>query len=354
MRIVSRHGTTSSLLGIPLLGILAFGACDCGGSGFNRLPDAGKEPEEDAGSEPEPDPPPIFPMKKGDQVDVSRLGMRNESPSCAVAGDCERVLRATYTIDADPKLDKDTNRWVIKAHWLYDLEKDTTDNDAVSRLFISRVAPFADLNGAGDRQSSTDDDPDADPSDFRSDAAPIDSIDPLGFPFFHWDPAYEGCTQTDAEERAECEEEAAGRPFRAAQAAFEARIQQLDPELVPAEAFSNQASVGKLEAYFRDDLGAQVMLHMVRVEMHPFGFMCTWDERMVPWVDGMARSINSFQGVTPPLVSQVHDVAVNRDLQRYTCSCFNKDCRRFDNASGTNVCLNPADPDDDAAAEFCN
>lgn len=291
------------------LGLVVLSGCQClDDTGFNFLPDAGV----DAGPPPPP-PPPVFPLKADDIVVFNGVGGRVEP--CDIEGRCERTLVATFEI-GDVTLDPNINRWTVEADFTYEMTVGYIASGAISQLFLSRAAPFADLEEGG-AESGT--------ADFNADGAPTDALVANDFPFFHFESAY--ATREDS-------------AYRTAAAAFQERILELDPE---AE-LENQAADAKLEAYFKDPLGANPMLHKVRVELHPFGFICGWDERLIPWSEGMPRAEGAFSQASGIPLAAVFpgQVRLDRDGESYNCSCFTKQCRQRSNQS---VCLDPEDPD---------
>ena len=311
-----------------LLLSMTLSACQCDVGGVNEIPDAGFDagpPEPDAGV---PPPPPIFPLKPGDVVEVPVIGARTE-PCDGIAGDCDRVINASYTIvedgDGGVMLDDDSGRWRVRAEFLYTLVKASTTYEAISRLFVSKLAPFDVLMDENANQAGT--------GTFRTDAANTDEATANDFPFFHYEVEY------------------ANRPesaYKAAAGKFSARIRAIDPQ---AEIEAQPASA-VLAAVFRDELGANVYLHQVEVQFHPFGIMCGYIEQVIPWTDGMARSTDEFDGKTPPIAASFQSIRVVRDGQRYTCSCFDNLCKAF--VDGETVCLDPTDPDRPATTDACS
>jgi hypothetical protein len=298
-------------------------ACNCSGEGFQTIQDAGPR---DAGSEPEPEPPapPVFPLKEGDIVDVPVAGGRIE-PCSGIEGDCDRVVSSSYTIQ-DVYQDEETGHWVVNADYLYTLEKANATYEAISRLFVSRVVPLDSLMALYDTSSGN--------ADFTTNGSPSDQINANRFPFFHFESAY-------ANE--------SGSAYQHAAINFQVRIITIDPE---AE-IQSQSAAQTIEAYFKDNLGANTYLHFVSVELHPFGFMCFWQEKMVTWSDGMERSDSSFSNADGvPLAASYNTVFVIRDEVRYRCSCFDNTCKAT--VDGVSQCLDASDPDAAASEENCN
>ena len=284
-------------------------ACDDGG--FTALQDPEPQPEPEPT---EPEPPPVFPLKAGDILVVPALGGRTEP--CGVEGQCDRAIRATYEVK-DVVLDSETNRWSINADYFYEMPSAKIETAAMAQLFISHAAPFSDLSEGGATDGN---------ADFADDAAPTDTLTADGFPFFHYQAEY--ATRPDS-------------AFAVASNRFTVRIQEIDPEAN----IENQAAANKLEAYFVDDLGATTYLHKIRVEYHPFGFICGWEERLIEYSDGMARNEGSCAGATIPIAAIFADpVRLTRGDRSYRCSCFTEQCKSTD---GSNLCLDPDNPDAD-------
>lgn len=291
------------------LAMVSIGGCQClDDTGFFGLPDGGS----DAGPPPPP-PPPVFPLKSGDVVVFNGVGGRTEP--CDIEGRCERTMKATYTIN-DVVLDEATNRWTVDADFLYEMTIAYIEAGVISQLFLSHVGPFADIDEGGAQNGN---------ADFNADGAPTDALIANDFPFFHFEQEY--ATREDS-------------AYRVAAGDFTTRIQELDPD---AE-IENQAAEAKFEAYFKDELGVNPMLHKLRVDLHPFGFICAWDERLIPWQDGMARNEGAFAAAGGIPLAAVFPGGIDlvRDDVRYRCSCFTKQCRQTTDQS---ICLDPADPD---------
>jgi hypothetical protein len=84
------------------------------------------------------------------------------------------------------------------------------------------------------------------------------------------------------------------------------------------------------------------MLHEVVVTYHPMGFICSWEERLVAWADGMPRNKDAFGNSGIPLASNFFTpVNLVRDDVRYLCRCSTNTCSQQDDAS---QCLDPANP----------
>lgn len=90
------------------------------------------------------------------------------------------------------------------------------------------------------------------------------------------------------------------------------------------------------------------MIHKLIVEVHPMGFVCGWDDALVPFVDDTAtpRNPSVFNGFkSPPLSAAFFQPNLICDGLTYQYFCFNATCR-----SGT-TCLDPTAPN--AAPSTC-
>ena len=307
----------SSALLFTSFGLLTINACQCvDDTGFSGITDP--PPPPDAGT---PPPPPKYPLKSGDILEFNGVGGRTEP--CDVEGRCERTMKASYTIQ-DIYLDERTNTWNVDAEFLYELTVGYIESGVISQLFVSKVAPFSDLTEGGATSGA---------ADFYANQAPTDAMTANDFPFFHFEPEY--ATQDDS-------------AYRMAANDFQTRILELDPDAD----IENQAAGAKFQAFFKDELGANPMLHKVRVDLHPFGFVCGWDERLIPWTEGMPRNEGAFAqaGGIPLAAVFPGQVKLVRDDTRYICSCFTKMCKQ---ATDQSVCLDPADPDADPLPCAC-
>jgi hypothetical protein len=311
-------GLLSSFTLAPALG----GGCQCiNDDNFTRQDDAGF-PEPDAGP-----PPPIFPLKKGDALTIPQYGGRTSvCDAGGEAGDCDRNIKATYLI-TDVAID-DSNRWNITADAIYEGLADKVPAAALSRLAIENTAAFDTITlgsavTADDAVFTTDVAPALDDDDYRAN----------NFPFF------QASNEIDDGDN--------GEVFAEGAQAFAEAIDAIDPD---AE-IESQVAVGKMEAYFRDPIGGEVSLHKLLVQIHPMGFICGWDEILIPFVEGTtARSQGSFQGIeNPPLTASFFQPTLTRDGVTYQCQCFSRVCR-----SNDQTCLDPTDPDAPASAEACN
>ncbi|MDP2339717.1 MAG: hypothetical protein Q8O67_02065 [Deltaproteobacteria bacterium] len=308
---------TNVVLAACLLATVAVGGCQCiNDDNFQQLKDAGF-PEVDAGP-----PPPLFPLKPGDVLTIPQFGGRVDvcnGPGCACggqSGDCDRNVKATYEIKAVQL--NDENRWEITADVLYEGLVDNIPPAALSRLAIENGADFGAISSASPVVARD--------AIFTTDQAPrLDNqYVANNFPFFQG--------ENDLNDGDE------GEVFAAAAAEFTEAILAIDEQ---AEV-ETQVSVGKLEAYFKDELNGPASVHKLLVEVHPMGFVCGWDEILVPFVDDVStpRNQSVFNGFkNPPLTAAFFQPNLIRDGVTYQCSCFNATCR-----NGT-TCLDPTDPD---------
>lgn len=299
----------SSLRLLCVLALMPVSGCACvDDNDFFGFPEDGGF---DAG--PGDPPPPVFPLKEGDELRFPALGGRTE-PCAGAEGSCERTMSATYVIN-DVFLDDQTNRWNVDATFLYELPVANIEAAAMGQLFLSGAAPFGQLDqGASDSDDAV----------FVADGAPTDGLREDRFPFFHFEPEY---ATTE------------GSAYQVASGEFTTRILEIDPDAN----IENQAAEAKIEAYFRDDLGVNTYLHKIRVDYHPFGFICGWEERLVTWDDSMNRLEGDFAGQTIPLAAVwVDPVQLLRDDVRYNCTCGSKTCYDRQDQS---TCLDPSDPD---------
>lgn len=299
---------TPRLAALALL--FAASGCQCiDDINLNNIPDAGEQIS-DAGP-----PPPTFPLKAGDQVELSALGGRTATcTGGSTTGDCDRALKAIYIIRAT-ELD-DNARWRVTADVVYQGSADKIEVAAIAPLVLENGAPFDAVTVA--TPSS------AEGAVFRTDAAPTDELDELGFPFFQF-------------------ESGDAQVFEEAGAAFCARYGDLD-----ADANCElQAADQKMEVYYKDEsAGGGAKLHKVRAEYHNMGFICGWDEGLIPFVDGVTqRDQSAFGGGTdtPDLAAIfITPIKLTRDGTTYNCSCFTQRCQAGNGAEAT--CLS-TDPD---------
>jgi hypothetical protein len=277
---------------------------------LTQLRDAGFE-EPDAGP-----PPPIFPLKPGDQLVVPVMGGRTNSCGGGGGGigECDRTVRASFQITA-VELNNQL-RWEVTADALYEGTSEVVPASALLRLALEKGAPFNGVSVATPVSAAE--------ATFTTDRpATLDgTFGPNNFPFF------QGFNDgNDGDD---------GTVFNEAALAFAEAIRLLDPDAD----ISTQIGAGRMQAYFKDELGGPPMLHKLLVEVHPMGFVCGWDERLIPFTDGMPRAESSFTGIdNPPLVASFFQPQLTRDGVSYQCSCFNRTCR------GNGLCLDPTDPD---------
>ena len=300
-------------LAAALLAAFAVSGCQCNVDDdfISDPPDAGP-PIVDAGP-----PPPVFPLKAGDILEMPAYGGR--TATCAGGdgsnGGCDRNISASYGI-TDVKLNA-ANRWEVTADVVYSGLVDTIPSTALSRLALENTAPF-DVITTQSPQS-------AEAVAFATDVPP--SLDPTkfgttNFPFFQGE---NGSNDGDD-----------GTVFNEGADLFRAEILAVDAEAN----VSTQLAAGKLEAFFRDPIGEPISLHKLLVQVHPMGFFCGWDESLIDFADGMARGQSAFSGVdNPPLTATFNSPTLTRDGVKYQCSCLSGTCRK-----GTE-CLDPTNPD---------
>lgn len=299
---------TRRLTSLALLFVVS--GCQCiDDINLGNIPDAGEQIT-DAGPEP-----PTFPLKAGDQLEFPALGGRTATCSGgSTTGDCDRALTATFIVRGT-ELD-DNARWRVTADVVYQGSADLIEVAAIAPLVLENGAPFDAVTTA--TPSS------AEAAVFRTDAAPTDELDELGFPFFQF-------------------ESGDVHVFEEAGAAFCARFGALDPD-VNCEF---QAGDAKMEAFYKDDsAGGGAMLHHVRAEFHGMGFVCGWDEGLIPFIDDATtpRDQSSFGPADTPALAAIFasPVRLIRDGVTYRCSCFTQQCQAGSGADTT--CLT-TDPD---------
>jgi hypothetical protein len=305
------------LLAAALSGAFVVSGCDCqiNDDNFTRFEDAGF-PEPDAGP-----PPPVFPLKVGDQLTIPQFGGRVDT--CAAGsteGACDRNVTASWRINKVER--NDNERWEITADVVYTGLVDTIEPAAISRLALENAAEFGSISTSSSVSATN--------ALFTTDVpANVDPVafGPNNFPFFQGDNDL-----NDGDD---------GSVFNGAAAEFAEAITGLDPDAQ----VETQLGAGKFEAYFKDELNGPVSLHKLAVQVHPMGFVCGWDEALIPYTEGMQRSQSSFRNLTPPLTASFFQPRLRRDDVDYQCSCFSLTCR---NGS---QCLDPTDPD--AAPSDC-
>ena len=298
-----------------LLGTFAVSGCQCiTETGLDTIPD-----EPDAG----PDvivEPPVFPLKAGDRLTLLPFGGRTGDD---VGGGNDFAIQATFDIKG-VALNAD-KRWEVTADVLYEAAGTATISAAaISRLALENAGPFAAIETnasetALDAVFTTDVAPALDASNFKAN----------NFPFFQG--SVEG---NDGDE---------GEVFNNAAQDFRDTFRALD-ELAEVD---TQVSVGKFEVYFRDDLGGPPLLHNIKAEVHPMGFMCGWTEALVPFVEGSGRNQAAIQAGGTATLAGIFagSPRLTRDNVSYTCSCFSGLCK-----SSNNACLDPLKPDAEPGA----
>ena len=292
---------------VLLASLFAISGCECGKiKNLAGIPDSGVV---DAGKAPDP---PVFPLKAGDVLTLSGVGGRVDSCD-GIVGSCERTMKATYTIDS-VNLDSATNMWTVNSQFLYELQTDKIEAAAIDPLFMHGVADFAALK-LGSVESGT--------AAFTTNAPPVDTIRANGFPFFQFESDYANLP---------------GSAFATAAETFRSRVLELDADAH----VENQSAAAKLEAFFVDNRASTPKLHKVRVDFHPFGFMCGWDEQLIEVPASPTRTNADFGDATPPLAAVfAGSPQLVRDNKQYLCSCFSKTCKLLSDQS---QCLDPADP----------
>ena len=273
--------------------------------------------EEEENEEEENTPPPPFPLREGDVVVYPSIGGR--TANCAGnEGSCDRVIKGTYTIKS-VDLNEDTNRWELETDYIYEMMVGNVTYADISPLFLSNAAAFQSLE-VGDSESDT--------AIFKTDGAFTDDLKANQFPFFHW----QGESAGDD-----------GSIYMDAATAFKERILELDE----AANIDNQAGALKFESYFLDSRIDPPHLHLVRVDLHPLGFVCGWDERMREWTDGLSRNGASFgqQTTTIPYAVVFNNVQITREGELYICNCDSEfKSARCEMLSNRDLCL-PSDPE---------
>jgi hypothetical protein len=306
----------SGILTAALLGTVAVSGCQC--IDDNNL---GNIPEKPIEEVVDPPPPPVFPLKEGDQLVLNPIGGRTDESDI---GASDFAIRISWVVKGVAL--NDDNRWEITADALYEQAgPPAIPASAISRLALENVGDFPAIEADGSVTARD--------AVFRTDRAPaIDSgYIPNHFPFFQ--SSVEGNDGDD------------GEVFNEAAASFRETTLALDAEAK----VDTQVAVGRFEAFFRDDLNGPTMLHKMRVDVHPFGFVCGWDEILIPFAEGMERGQAPFTAAgVPPLAAINFGIPqLTRDGTTYNCSCFQGTCRNNRTVDGVVVstCLNPIDPD---------
>jgi hypothetical protein len=311
------------------LALLCFGlsvsSCNClADPGLNPIEDAGVEPT-DAGP-----PPPVFPLIAGDIVEYPVIGGRVNQCNGGGGenGECELVAKITYRIDDVVR--GDDGRWTVNAEVLYEAISPRIPGQELVQLVLENVAPFSVL---GQGQNVTTDGPIA----FATDKPALYGTDLFtanDFPFFQMALVSNGEVLQDS------------GIFDEAAATFASTYTGLDP----AADVETQVAAGKMEAYFKDELGGDAKLHHLAVEYLSMGLVCGWTEKLIAFTgEDMPRNASAFTGqgnLNPPLAGTFAPPSITRDGAEYRCSCFSGVCRN----SADNTCLDPANPDAPAGA----
>ena len=266
---------------------------------------------------PKPDPviPPVFPLKAGDTLVLQPIGGRTDASDI---GDSDFAIKGTWNIKSVDVNDDD--HWAITSDVIYELSGTPSETaTSISRLALENVADFPAIESGGSVVAES--------AIFTTDVPPFldANYKPNNFPFFQG-----GLEGNDGDD---------GEVFNNAAADFREFFTGLDADAD----VETQISQGKMEVFFRDDVGGPAMLHKILIQVHPMGFICGWDEGLIPFVEGAPRSQSAFNGVDdPPLVAiNFASPTLTRDGVSYTCSCFAGTCRN----SQSNTCLDPTDPD---------
>lgn len=296
-----------------VLALFALSGCQC------KIDDTNLDGIKDAGVvEPDAGPaPPIFPLKAGDQLKYTGLGGR--TATCAAGGangECQRALNATFIV-RDTVL-RDGN-WTVVADALYEGSDDTIEAAAIAPLVLENGVPFG--------QVTTGTPLAAEGANFKTSAAATDELDELGFPFFQG-----GAVEV----------------FEPTGLAFCERYAALD-EQANCE---SQFGAHKMDVFYKDEqAGGGAKLHKVQVEYSQFGFVCGWDEGLIPFIsdEDTPREQSSFGNpggggiLTPDVAAQfTGSPSLTRDGVEYRCQCLSQQCKN----NATNTCLT-LDPDED-------
>ncbi len=255
---------------------------------------------------------PSFPLLAGDVLRYPALGGRTQDdcPGHRVPGDCRRTLSAELDVDG-VRLDASLGRWFVNAHAeLVDNDDDLVDAAALAPLVLAHALPFSSTRVDAPTELA--------PTDFATDAAPTDALSPTGFPFFDAD-VNRGVLAVAGERF--CDR------FRALDAGAACRV-------IAAEQ--------SLEVVFEDDAARDApRLHRLRVGYHQMGFVCAWEEALVPFVDGMPRDASAFYPPeSPELEATFLEPTLTRGGVSYHCSCATQVC----SAGATCLSADPARP----------
>ncbi len=281
--------------------------CLIDNTNLNNVPDAGHDVP-DAGP-----PPPVFPLKAGDEVQF-QIGGRipddvSRCPNHATPGDCERDMKATFVMNA-PRFEN--GRWTLSADYFYEGTKDLVQASVIAQLVLSRGVPFDGVSVASPENGT---------ADFLTDQAPTRdaSFNQNTFPFFQYESGDAQIFQT------------AGAAFCDY---FNAQDDQANCDVRPGD--------HRIEAYFVDPL-AEGKLHELRVEYHPMGFICDWKETLADLGPDPARNQNSFNGNEgDPTAFFYTPISLERGGNEYRCFCSSGVCKDITDST---KCLDPADPD---------
>lgn len=288
--------------------------CNINDDDLNNIPDGGQEIR-DAGP-----PPPTFPLKEGDQVTFPGLGGRTATcTGSATPGDCQRAMKATYVINSVGL--NNENRWVVNANVVYEGTDDFIPATAIVPLVLDNGAPFSQVTEGTPVPVEN--------AEFTTNTPATDQLTPNGFPFFQY----------------ELDEV---NVFEEAGTAFCDRFRVLDPAANCDFQAANQA----MEVFYKDEATAgAAKLHKVRAEYHQMGFICGWDEGLIPFVETMQRAQEDFGvGVTPDVAAIfASPIKLLRDGVTYNCSCFSQKCQAGNGAEAK--CLST---DPNAAPGACN
>ena len=103
-----------------------------------------------------------------------------------------------------------------------------------------------------------------------------------------------------------------------------------------------------MEAYYRDDTSGGAKLHHVRSESHNMGFICGWDEGLIPFIDAATtpRDQSSFGPADTPELAAIFvaPVKLTREGVTYNCSCFSQKCQAGSGAGATCLSTDPNTP----------
>jgi hypothetical protein len=305
-----------------LCSMLVVSSCNClRDPGLNNIVDGGVEPV-DAGP-----PPPVFPLRAGDIIKYGVIGGRTNlcNGGAGANGECQLVGKITYEIEGVTR--SENGRWEVAARALYEASTFAITAQEVAQLVLDNVAPFAQWEAGSNVTAPTG-------TVFTTDKPPVYGTElytPNDFPFFQMAIVSNGEVVEDS------------GIFDEAAATFRTTYLDLDDRAD----VETQVAVGKMEAYFKDELSGDAKLHHLAVEYSSMGLICGWTEKLIPFTgEEMPRNAGAFTGANntnPPLAASFLPPTINRDGVDYRCSCFSGVCRASDN-----TCLDPANPEDDA------